>query len=88
MVLGTLCRLIVPFLALPSMNGVHPIREPVSSSVGVAAIRSADGTASPRRYADLFLSRREVAPIRSPARRPRSGRFARHPGRLPQPGSS
>jgi len=88
MVLGTLCRLIVPFLALPSMNGMHPIREPASSSVGMAAIRSADGTALPLRYADLFHSGREAMPIQSPDRRPRSGRIARHPGRRPQPGSS
>jgi len=81
MVLGTFCRLIVPLLALPSMNGVHPIREPISSRVDLAAIRSAEAAASPRRHADLFRSEREIARNRSQVRQPGSGRFALHPGR-------
>lgn len=68
MVLGTLCQLIVPFLALPGISGVHPIAEPVSSSVGVVAISSPDGAASTQYYPNLFLSGREVVPIRAPVR--------------------
>ena len=68
MVLGTLCQLIVPFLALPGISGVHPIGEQVSSAVGVVAISSPDDAASTQYYANLFLSGREVVPIHSPVR--------------------
>jgi len=87
MVLGTLCRLIIPFLAMPSINGMHPLREPVSSRVGVTTIRSADGGASLCHSANLFLSGRTAAPIRSPVRRPRSGHFVACPMHRPEPGS-
>jgi hypothetical protein len=46
MVLCTFCPLIIPFLALSSITGIHPVREPASSSVGVVTMTSAEGSGS------------------------------------------
>lgn len=48
MVLCTLCPLIIPFLALSSISGIHPVREPAGSTVGLVVIRSADSGGSMR----------------------------------------
>lgn len=64
MVLCTFCPLIIPFLALSSITGIHPVREPVSSSVGVVVMRSAESSGSMQHYANLFSNRREVTSIR------------------------
>lgn len=64
MVLGTLCPLIIPFLALSSINGIHPIRETVSSGVAVVLImKSADSSGTGRHNANLSGSGWEVASI-------------------------
>jgi hypothetical protein len=63
MVLCTFCPLIIPFLALSSITGIHPIREPVSSSVGAAVIRSAESRGTTQYYANLFGGRWEVTSI-------------------------
>lgn len=68
MILGTLCPLIIPFLALSSINRIHPVREPVSSSVAVVVMSAADASGSRRHYAILLHSGWEIAAIRSPGR--------------------
>jgi hypothetical protein len=47
MVLCTLCPLIIPFLALSGVNGIHPVREPISS-VGLVVMTSAESGGSMR----------------------------------------
>ena len=64
MVLGTLCPLIIPFLALSSISGIHPVREPVRVSAEVVMTRSADGSDLSRNYPNLFGSGWDVASIR------------------------
>ncbi len=60
MVLCTFCPLLIPFLALSSITGIHPVREPVSSSVGPIVMRSADTTGSVQHNPKLFRIRWEV----------------------------
>lgn len=63
MVLGTLCPLIIPFLALSSISGIHPVGERASSTVGVVVMQLTDGDGSGRRYASLFRGGPEVTSI-------------------------
>lgn len=67
MVLCTFCPLIIPFLALSGITSIHPVRAPVSNTVGVVVIRSPDSSGSMQHYADLFHSRWEfTAPVAKP----------------------
>jgi hypothetical protein len=63
MVLCTFCPLIIPFLALSGITGIHPVRAPVSSSVDVVLMRSPDGSGSIQHYANPFRSRSEVTSL-------------------------
>ncbi len=65
MVLGTLCPLIIPFLALSSISGIHPVRETVGSNVAIIAVtQSADSSGTRQPDVNLFRSSWEVASIR------------------------
>ncbi len=64
MILCTFCPLIIPFLALSSITGIHPVREPLSSTVGVAVMRPAESSGSMQHYANLVGRRWEVTSFR------------------------
>jgi hypothetical protein len=64
MVLCTFCPLIIPFLALSGITGIHPIQEPVSSTVGVVVMRSAETGGPMQHYANPFGSRWQITSIR------------------------
>jgi hypothetical protein len=64
MVLGTLCPLIIPFLALSSISGIHPVRETVRSRIAIVAVmQSADSSGTRHSDVQLFRSGWEVASI-------------------------
>lgn len=64
MILGTFGPLIIPFLALSGVSGIHPVRAPASSTVAVVDKGPTDGCGSRRPDTDLAGSGREAASIR------------------------
>jgi hypothetical protein len=57
MVVCTFCPLIIPFLALSSVTGIHPVQGPVSGELTMPMVGSISNIDPRPHYASLFRIR-------------------------------